>query len=155
MNFNLLLLIIVANGAPILAAYLPGRWLMAPLDRGHIWSDGRRLLGHSDTVRGVIASLLLTMVVAILLHQPASIGFLVALFAMIGDAVSSFVKRRLGLGDGVRAFGLDQVPESLLPLLVVMPHYGLTWIDFLIVVGGFVLFSALISPLRLRLWRKI
>ncbi len=147
-NVSLLILIIVANGAPVLAAYLPGHWLRGPLDRGRTWHDGRRLLGHSDTVRGVIASLLLTTVAALLLHQPASIGLMIAFFAMLGDAVSSFVKRRLGLGNGARAFGLDQVPESLLPLLAVKSHYALTWLDILIVVSCFVLFSALISPLR-------
>lgn len=150
-NIGLLILIIVANGTPVLAAYLPGRWLKVPMDRGLNWRDGNRLLGDSDTVRGVIASLLLTPVAALLLHRCASIGFLIALFAMLGDAVSSFVKRRLGLGDGARVLGLDQVPESLLPLLVVMPRYGLTWIDILIVVSGFVLFSVLISPLRVLL----
>lgn len=154
-NIGFLILIIVANGAPVLAAYLPGCWLKVPLDHGRHWRDGHRLLGDSDTVRGVIASLLLTTVVAFSLHRCASIGFLIALFAMIGDAVSSFVKRRLGLDDGARALGLDQVPESLLPLLVMMPLYGLTWTDILIVVSGFVLFSVLISPLRMILqWWK-
>lgn len=147
----LLILIIVANGAPMLAAYLPGRWLDQPLDRGVTWRDGRRLLGHSDTVRGVAASLLSTAVVAVLLGEPASIGALIALFAMAGDVLSSFVKRRLGLDDGARAFGLDQIPESLLPVLVVMPYYGLAWVDLLSVVGGFLVFSLLIAPLRDRL----
>jgi len=150
-NIEFLILIIAANGAPVLAAYLPGRWLKIPIDRGRTWCDGRRLLGHSDTVRGVIASLLLTTVIAVLLHRPAWIGLLIASFAMIGDAASSFAKRRLGLADGARAFGLDQIPESLLPLLVLMSHSGLTWADILIIVSGFVLFSVLISPLRLSL----
>jgi CDP-2,3-bis-(O-geranylgeranyl)-sn-glycerol synthase len=36
---------------------------------------------------------------------------------MAGDLFSSFVKRRLNLAPSARASGLDQVPESLFPLL--------------------------------------
>jgi CDP-2,3-bis-(O-geranylgeranyl)-sn-glycerol synthase len=38
---------------------------------------------------------------------------------MTGDALSSFIKRRLGIAPSGRAIGLDQIPESLLPLLAV------------------------------------
>lgn len=38
---------------------------------------------------------------------------------MLGDALSSFVKRRLGIESSGRATGIDQIPEALLPLIVV------------------------------------
>lgn len=41
--------------------------------------------------------------------------------AMAGDALASFLKRRLGIASSGQAFGLDQLPESLLPLLALQP----------------------------------
>ena len=45
---------------------------------------------------------------------------------MLGDALSSFVKRRLNIASGGRATGIDQIPEALLPLLVVRGALGLS-----------------------------
>jgi len=56
---------------------------------------------------------------------------------MAGDAISSFLKRRLGLGPSSRATGLDQIPESLLPLLSCRSMLALTITD---VVAGVALF---------------
>lgn len=39
---------------------------------------------------------------------------------MVGDLFSSFVKRRLGIPPSGRAVLLDQLPESLLPTLVLL-----------------------------------
>jgi CDP-2,3-bis-(O-geranylgeranyl)-sn-glycerol synthase len=87
----------------------------------------------------------------LLLGFPAPTGALIGFFAMIGDALSCFVKRRLGLEPGDRAIGLDQVPESLLPLLVVMQERGLNWSDVGLLVLAFVLFSLLVSRILYRL----
>ena len=38
---------------------------------------------------------------------------------MLGDALSSFVKRRLNIASSGRATGIDQIPEALLPLIVI------------------------------------
>jgi hypothetical protein len=46
-----------------------------------------------------------------------TIGVVVGSMAMLGDLFSSFVKRRLNLPPSSRATFLDQVPESLFPLL--------------------------------------
>ena len=46
---------------------------------------------------------------------------------MAGDLLASFIKRRLGLAPS-QAVGLDQIPESLLPMLagrLFMPVTGL------------------------------
>ncbi len=48
---------------------------------------------------------------------------------MLGDLSSSFVKRRLRLKLHAQVFGLDQIPEALLPLLLVQDHLGLSWLD--------------------------
>jgi CDP-2,3-bis-(O-geranylgeranyl)-sn-glycerol synthase len=78
-------------------------------------------------------------------------GVLIGLFAMVGDALSCFVKRRLGLEPGERAIGLDQVPESLLPLLAVMKEQGLDWWDVALLVLAFTLFSLVVSRILFRL----
>jgi CDP-2,3-bis-(O-geranylgeranyl)-sn-glycerol synthase len=144
-KLELLILIVTANGTPILLDDLLGpRWAW-PLDAGRRLGDGRRLLGRSKTLRGLVVATGATAVVAMLLGLTLLTGALVGLLAMLGDALSSFAKRRLGLEPGDRAIGLDQVPESLLPLLVLMGPYGLDWLDLASLVLAFTLFSLLVS----------
>jgi CDP-2,3-bis-(O-geranylgeranyl)-sn-glycerol synthase len=147
----LLLLIITANGTPILLDDLLGRRWSWPLDAGLRFFDERRLVGGSDTWRGLIGALVVTTVVAVSLGLPAQTGVLVGFFAMVGDVLSSFVKRRMGLQSGDKAVGLDQVPESLLPLLAVMDSHRLDWWDVASLVLVFTLFSLLVSRVLFRL----
>jgi CDP-2,3-bis-(O-geranylgeranyl)-sn-glycerol synthase len=149
-KLELLILIVSANGMPILVDDLLGpRWAW-PLDAGRRLGDGRRLLGRSKTLRGLLVAIGATAVVAILLGFPMQTGALVGLTAMTGDALSSFAKRRLGLEPGDRAIGLDQIPESLLPLLVLMEPYRLDWLDLAVLVLAFTLFSLLVSRILYR-----
>ena len=142
---GLLLLLIAANGAPILLAWALGpRWDW-PLDGGRIHPDGRPWLGGHITTRGLVGAVLATMVLAYLLGLGAGLGALIGLLAMVGDALSSFVKRRLGFQPGDKATGLDQIPESLLPLLAVAGPYGLGWLDLALLVAAFTLFDMGVS----------
>lgn len=146
----LLILLIAANAAPILADdLLGGRWSW-PLDGGLRLGDGRRLLGSSATWRGVIAAVAVTAALAGLFRHGIATGALVGLLAMLGDAASSFVKRRLRLEPGDPAFGLDQIPESLLPVLVIAGDYGLAWLDVALLVAAFTLFDLLVSRILYR-----
>lgn len=154
----LLLLLIVANGAPILVAWRLGpRWDW-PLDAGLVLRDGRRLLGESGTLRGLVAAVVASALLAWVLGLGAGTGALIGLLAMAGDALSSFIKRRLGLPPGAKTTGLDQVPEALLPLLVVAGPLGLQlpWLDLVLLVAAFMLFDMVVSgPLyRLHLRRQ-
>lgn len=153
---GLLLLLIAANGAPILVAWLLRRRWSWPLDAGLVLGDGRPLLGSHITWRGVVAAVLATSLLAWLLGLGAGLGALIGLMAMAGDALSSFIKRRLGLKPGDKATGLDQIPESLLPLLAVADPCGLPWPDIALLVVSFTLFDMAISgPLyRLHLRRR-
>ena len=45
---------------------------------------------------------------------PATVGTPLGGGAMLGDALSSFIKRRMGAAPSSRATGLDQIPEALL-----------------------------------------
>ena len=147
----LLLLIVTANGVPILLDDLLGRRWDWPLDGRLRFAAGRRLLGRSATVRGLAGAVAATTGAALLLGLPAKTGMLVGIFAMIGDVLSSFAKRRLGLEPGDRAIGLDQIPESLLPLLAVMDDRGLGWGDVGAIVLAFTLFSLAVSRILFHL----
>ena len=135
---RLLVLIGAANIAPIAAKrWLGGRW-SAPLDGGLRFIDGRPLLGASKTIRGVVAALLAATVGAALLGLPLAVGAWIGAAAVTGDALSSFVKRRLGIASSGRATGLDQIPEALLPLLAVQGRLQLPALLILTVVTAFV-----------------
>jgi hypothetical protein len=141
------LLLTLANGAPVVAKKLLGARLAFPLDAGARFLDGQPWLGPSKTVRGVVASVVTTAVVAPLLGLSPTTGGLVAALAMIGDLFSSFVKRRLRFPSSSQAIGLDQVPESLLPLLVCRQTLSLTFLDVAIVVGIFIVGELILSRL--------
>jgi hypothetical protein len=143
----LLLLLLTANAAPVLAYDLLSARAAWPVDLGQRLPDGRRLLGDSCTYRGWVASLVATPVAAWVLGTPMTLGLKIAAFAMIGDALSSFVKRRLGRAPGTMVLGLDQLPESLLPLLAVREAFGLAWLDLILLPALFLLAELALSRL--------
>lgn len=147
----LMLLLLTANGSPIVARNLMGKRLGLPLDAGVTLSDGRRLLGATKTLRGLAAALLTTTLVALAFGWPWQIGATVGAFAMLGDAASSFVKRRLGMAPSASAPGLDHIPESLLPLLACKPLMGLSLSQVFLLSLGFMAANLLLSRLLHRL----
>ena len=114
---QLLILLMLANGTPVIAKKLLGDRYSYPLDGNLTFAGGRPLFGRSKTIRGVVLAVLVTTAGAPLIGLDWKTGLLVGSVAMAGDLVSSFSKRRLNLPPSSRASGLDQVPESLFPLL--------------------------------------
>jgi len=136
MSVKALLLILVANSTPILIRHFPAiEKFSYPLDCRLRFVDGGRLLGDTKTWRGVLAAVLATMFCSVLIQTGWLTGVLVAGIAMLGDSLSSFIKRRLGMAPSAKAFGLDQVPESLLPLIYLHFLWQLGWFE----IGGLVL----------------
>jgi CDP-2,3-bis-(O-geranylgeranyl)-sn-glycerol synthase len=80
-------------------------------------------------------------------------GCLLAALSMLGDLLSSFIKRRLKLQRSSMALGLDQVPEALLPLLLLKDPLGLTWPGILRTVVLFFVLELVLS--RLLFWLRI
>ena len=119
LGLQLLVLIGAANTGPILAKRALGAWGNAPIDGGFCFIDGRPLLGASKTLRGLAAAVVLATLAAVVLGLSPRLGAVIGVAAMVGDASSSFVKRRLGIASSEKATGLDQIPEALLPLLAV------------------------------------
>ena len=131
-------------------ATIPRGW-GPPMDFGRIWArDGRRVLGPSKTWSGFLFAgfaaipfglleawlillappdwkLVPTLAPSVLAAVP--VIALLTFGAMTGDALGSFVKRRLGRGSGARTFLLDQMPFVLLPIAL-----------------GFVLYPGLFVP---------
>ena len=139
------LLLLAANGSPVLAKRLFGERWTYPLDGGLMLFDGYRLLGASKTVRGLVASLLVCAAVAPLLGFSWVTGALFGLASMTGDAFSSFIKRRINIPPSGMAFGLDQIPEALLPILLVRQQLALDWLSVVVLVLLFIMGELLLS----------
>lgn len=146
-----LLLLLIANGAPIIADDLLGERFSQPIDCGRLAADGRPWLGSSKTYRGLLAAVLLTGAGAPLLDVDWLVGMLFGAVAILGDLIASFAKRRLGYRSSAQAHGLDQVPESLLPLVVCAEPLGLDWTDIGVNVLLFWVVELLLSKLLYRL----
>ncbi|MGC2315550.1 MAG: CDP-archaeol synthase [Bradyrhizobium sp.] len=136
---QLVALLTIANGAPVIAKKLGGRRAAFPLDFGLTFFDGRPVFGSSKTIRGIMASILVTTASAPLVGLEPAIGAIVAAAALAGDLFSSFVKRRLNFPPSSQALGLDQIPECLFPMLACRDALALTVVD---IVLGVVIFFA-------------
>ncbi len=141
---DVLLLLLAANGAPVVVARLLGERWAWPVDGGARFTDGRPLFGPSKTWRGLLSGVLLTAIVSQLLGFGLLLGMLFGAASLAGDLSSSFIKRRLGVVSSDRALLLDQIPEALLPLLVCRQLLGLdlwsmAWLVLLFVVGALLL----------------
>ena len=150
---QLLALLALANGSPVIAKRIFGENYAVPIDGNARFVDGRALLGPSKTIRGVVVSLLVTALGAILLGLQLWLGLLVASTAMAGDLLSSFLKRRLHLAPSSKATGLDQIPESLFPLLACRSVLSLTALD--IAAGCAIFFAGEILLSRLFFWLRL
>jgi CDP-diglyceride synthetase len=148
---QLLVLLGVANGTPILATKLLQDRFGLPLDCGLNLPDGEPLFGASKTFRGVILSVLCTSGAAVLLHVDWSTGATIAAMSMLGDLFSSSIKRRLHLQPHAQVFGLDQIPEALLPLLVVKAQFNLTAPHIAGLVLAFIVLEVVLSRILFRL----
>ena len=147
-GFDALLLVIVANLAPWAAGrVMQARW-RAPLDGGAQLADGSRLLGDHKTWRGLASGVLACALTARLLRYPVPLGAGFGALALGADAVSSFIKRRLGVRPGTEIPGLDQLPEALVPLLALSRPLGLGLTDAVAVAGAFMLLD--LASLRVR-----
>jgi CDP-2,3-bis-(O-geranylgeranyl)-sn-glycerol synthase len=116
----------VANVAPV-AVRGHVEWLAEPLDGGRTWR-GRRILGDHKTWRGLLAGIVAGALVfwaqrrlwqlgiarelALVDYgacDPWVPGALLGLGAGLGDAVKSFLKRRIDIAPGVSWIGFDQL----------------------------------------------
>jgi len=130
---NSLSLLIMANLVPWALGRTCGNRWAAPLDCGMTLRDGRRLLGAHKTWRGLVAAVAACAGTAELLGVHWWLGMEFAALSMLGDAISSAWKRRRGREPGEDDPGLDQLPEALLPLIVLHAPFNLGWKEIALV----------------------
>ncbi|WP_262028120.1 CDP-archaeol synthase [Microvirga sp. Mcv34] len=147
LNLTVLVLLGAANGTPIFLKRLIGDRFAAPLDFGLILSDRQPFLGSSKTFRGLAVSIAATAAVAAMLKLGWRLGAEIAAISMMGDIAASFLKRRLGLAPHSRALGLDQIPEALLPLVILRGPLGLSGLEIVLLVMAFILLEIWLSRL--------
>ena len=147
---QLLLLIIIANGAPILIRVLLNDSFKLAVDFGQTLPDKQRIFGPSKTWRGVFSALSTTAFVAWLLGFTPETGLLVAVYAVLGDLFSSFVKRRLSMQPSSMAPLLDQVPESFFPAYMLRQVFDLDVYAIILLVLIFVIVELFLSHILYR-----
>lgn len=116
----------VANAVPVVLG--GGTYL----DLGKNFSDGRRIFGDGKTTRGFVAGVASGAVMGGILafasplpfflsSESQFIGsFMLALGTMAGDALGSFIKRRMNVAPG-KPFLLDQLSFLIFALIFVYP----------------------------------
>ncbi len=151
--FESLLLLFAANGAPIILCKMLGKRFDWPVDFGLLWPDSKPIFGPSKTWRGIACAILVSATTAYFLGLGAFSGLVVGLLAMLGDLISSFAKRRLGIPSSGMALGLDQIPEALLPLLWLKGDLGISYRMVILLVAVFLVLELGIS--RVLFWLHI
>ncbi len=108
-------LLLWINFLPPFARLLWGERFAAPLDGGRLFWDGRPILGSHKTWRGFwfagLGSLVWTPFLPLAWWELPLVAFL----TLVGDAATSFCKRRLGAPPGASRIVLDQFLEAALP----------------------------------------
>lgn len=132
----------IANATPVLGG--GGQ----PIDGGHFFRDGRRLLGNGKTIRGFIVGIIfgtltglgqfiiapylrpfLAMFVTVtpemdyVLFMQLPIAILMSFGALTGDLVGSFIKRRVGIESGDPAPFMDQLGFIIMALIFAAPIF--------------------------------
>jgi CDP-2,3-bis-(O-geranylgeranyl)-sn-glycerol synthase len=149
--FSIVVLLLAANGLPIIARNLFQEKFEYPIDFGFQLPDHHPVFGTSKTWRGIIASILGTGILAYLMGFPKIVVTRFGVYVMIGDLSSSFVKRRMGLPESSKTRGLDIVPESLFPLIMLDNYLNINMLELIIIIGIFVFVEITISPVLYRL----
>lgn len=130
-------LLFVANGAPILAARLFGERFDYAIDAGYLAPDGNPWLGSSKTFRGILAAVITCAAIAPVFGLAVYVGAIFAACAMLGDLITSFIKRRIGLKPSSQLFGVDQALEAFIPLAACAGYFDLSWLAVIVLTIGF------------------
>lgn len=85
-----------------------------PIDMGKNFFDGRRILGDGKTLEGLLVAVTFGTTIGVVISKFLGaewvlVSSLESLFAMLGDMAGAFIKRRLNIPRGGKAWGLDQL----------------------------------------------
>ncbi len=106
-----------------------------PIDLGKNFIDNRRIVGDGVTIRGSLSGIACGIIAGAILQMDLLLVFLLSSGAIAGDAAGSFIKRRLNMGRGAPAPGLDQLNFVAGGLLFASPvvRIPLQWVLVLII----------------------
>lgn len=148
-NLNIIAIAFLTTLYFILPAYFSNGGALAfgggtPVDFGKSDKNGARWIGDGVTWRGIFAGTIIgiitgavqgyiaPMILPVLkpylitpiitdVNSGILIGFLLGFGALLGDAIGSFLKRRLGIGRGKPAPILDQLDFIIVAIILVSP----------------------------------
>ena len=116
----------VANSTPVV---LGGG---APVDGGKLWSDGKPILGKNKTIRGCLSGILAGAIIGAI--QGNLIGGLAqGTGAILGDLISSFMKRRNDYTPGSSMPIVDQLDFITLAVILSYPFQATDLVSVLII----------------------
>lgn len=144
----------LANASPVVAKNIPGI-------RSLSWPIHAEWFGKNKTVRGIITGVLTGIITGIVLYflrhnfvrylpdytsiynlyssigWAMFIGWILALGALLGDLIESFIKRRLGIKPGAMFQPWDGIDYMVGAMCVVLPWYNVHILGmlFLLVIG--------------------
>ena len=120
---QVLILLSLANGSPVIAKQIFGETYAAPVDGNARFFDGRPLVGPSKTIRGIVISLVVTTLGAIVLG-PSILAWIIGgehrhggrpvleLFEAPASSVRQQQSNRARSGSGI-AFSLAGLPNRV------------------------------------------
>jgi CDP-2,3-bis-(O-geranylgeranyl)-sn-glycerol synthase len=147
-----------ANAAPIL---INGK---KPLDFGKYFR-GKRILGKGKTIIGTVAGIVVGSIVGLLfsiifpqifelIPNYYSLIFVLAIGAMLGDIVESFIKRQMNIKSGSFCPVFDQIDfiigGFILSLIIRIPDLEVVLLIFIATVFAHLFFNALSFKLGLK-----
>ena len=131
MNLNIVLASIwtylpayFANATPVAFGGGPA------LDGGENWFDGKPVLGSHKTLRGCIVGILGGLLIGILQGNILS-GLAQGIGAILGDLISSFLKRRWDVAPGESYPLLDQLDFIVVAVILSQPFTRSTLIEII------------------------
>ena len=133
-------MLVLANSTPVILASILGKRYSAAIDANTVLRDGRPLFGSHKTWRGLLGGTLMSGVAGSFLSPGFVTGAAFGALALTGDLCASFLKRRLHRASGRWTPLIDQLPEALLPLILLRDRMGL---DTAAIAGTAAVFTAL------------
>ena len=116
-----------SNAAPVALGGGP------PLDGGGKWLDGKPFLGSHKTLRGSIVGILAGLLIGVLQGNPLA-GITQGIGAILGDLLSSFLKRRWDVAPGESSPLLDQLDFILVAIILSQPFTRASITEMIIII---------------------
>ncbi len=136
---KVIILLWSVNVTPVLLAVIFEEKWNTPLDRDALFIDGKPFFGNHKTIRGFLGGILAGSFIGLILGIPFWAALSASTLSMVGDLLSSFIKRRLKSSEGTDYPIMDQVFEGGFPLFVLVPTLSLSFAQSFSVILLFIL----------------